>query len=157
VDIPPVARNMSWSTLAIHSPHIGWCKISGRLPPSCFPASPVASGCRGNFRQRSICEIRSYGRYAIAPVPLSAVGALDHRLTGIAVIALEWVCGCLYPPSWWGLCRSSIFENPIHCSKSPLLKPPPHRLVIFRTCACCPFQEFILPTPMSRRLVVGVR
>jgi len=51
----------------------------------------------GDSRHRSICEIRFYGRYAIAPLPLSDVGALDHCLTGIAVIAWEGVCGCLHP------------------------------------------------------------
>ena len=111
----------------------------------------------GDIRQRSICGIRFYGGCAIAPLPLPAVCALDYRLTRIAVIALEWVCGCLYPPSWWGLCRTSLLGNPIHDSQSSLLKPPPRRLVKFCTCACRLLQEFILPTPMYSRLVVGVR
>ena len=111
----------------------------------------------GNIRQRSICGIRFYARYAIAPLPFSAVCALDYRRTRIAVIALEWVCGCRYPPSWWGLCRTSLFGNPIHSSQSSLLMPPPRRLAKFRTCACRLFQEFILPTPVYSRLVVGVR
>lgn len=46
-------------------------------------------GWATNFRRCSICESEFCRRYAIASLPLSGVGAVDYRLAGIAVIALE--------------------------------------------------------------------
>jgi len=53
-------------------------EFSGRLPPTCFPASPVASGSVSEISGGVACENGFSGRYAIAPLPLSGVGALDH-------------------------------------------------------------------------------
>jgi len=60
-----------------------------RSPP--YPGEGISDVVASGpiIRVLTVCERGFCRRYAIAPLPLSGVGALDHRLAGITVLALE--------------------------------------------------------------------
>jgi len=69
---------------------IARCEIHGENPA--YHLSRVTCGIWfgvGNLRRCSVCGIGFCGRYAIAPFPLSRVGALEHSPAEIALIALD--------------------------------------------------------------------
>jgi len=131
-------------------------KFPGRQLPTYFPPSHLAS--------RSGREISG----SVAYVRTDFAEDMLSLLSGFLELASLTTClDCSYSlriNTWLsvaalfaGLCWGSLLENSIHCCQFSLLKPPPSRLVIFRTSPCCPSQEYILPILIPRRLVVGAR
>ena len=111
-------------------------KFSGRHLPTYFPPSYLASG--------SVREISSGVAYMGTDFAEDMLSPLS-RFLELARLTTSLDCSYSLRINTWlsvttllpGLCWSSLFENSIHYCQLSLLKPPPSRLVIFRTSPCC--------------------
>ena len=131
-------------------------KFPGRHLPTYFPPSHQASGSG-----REISGGVVYVRTDFAEDMLSLLSSLLELATLTTSLDCRYSLGIntrLSVATLLGvLCCGNLLEISIHCCQISLLKPPPSRLVIFRTSACCRSQEYILPILILRRFVVGVR